>query len=110
MAAIPTIPFLTSWLSHFYCLFSYSVSGILKYCTFSIIDTYQLLVLYSPYYNNRVFIRRFYRDLHVVQNNLNNLKKSGYVIADVPYVKEKIFRLLKGKTDITSSPSDFDCL
>ena len=23
-------------------------------------------------------MRRFYRDLHVVQNNLNNLKKSGY--------------------------------
>src|SRR6185312_9153094 len=59
---------------------------------------------------NRVFIRRFYRDLHVVQNNLNNLKKSGYVITDMPYVKEEIFRLLKGKNDITSSPSDFDCL
>ena len=33
--------------------------------------------------NNRVFIRRFYRDLHVVQNILNNLKKSGYVITDM---------------------------
>jgi len=28
----------------------------------------------------------------------------------MPYVKEEIFRLLKGKNDITSSPSDFDCL
>ena len=35
------------------------------------------------YIYNRVFIRRFYRDLHVVQNNLNNLKNSGYVITDV---------------------------
>ena len=33
--------------------------------------------------DNRVFIRRFYRDLHVVQNILNNLKKSGYVITDM---------------------------
>ena len=44
--------------------------------------------LHNPFiakglYYNRVFIRRFYRDLHVIQNNLNNLKKSGYVITDM---------------------------
>ena len=43
----------------------------------------QLSIIIRSFLDNRVFIRRFYRDLHVVQNNLNNLKKSGYVITDM---------------------------